>query len=317
MKKLALVTVILALAMASTQCASPKPQRRPIIDVHLHALSADRFGPPGLPNPATGQPSAATTNEAVREHSLAALERYNIVQAITSGTLPFVEAWRTQAPERIIPAVTLLPEEGLPPVEELRSAFQNGRFAVLGEVGAQYFGLTLASPELAAYLALAEELDIPVALHTGFGPPGVSYQPEPCCPGFRAALGNPLLIEEALVRHPRLRLYLMHAGYPFVEETIALLHAHPQVYADLSVINWILDREEFHQFLRRLMLHASDGCELPKRLMFGSDQMIWPEAIGMAIEGIESARFLTEEQKRDIFCRNAARFLRLDPAICN
>ncbi|MND08223.1 hypothetical protein D3C83_307000 [compost metagenome] len=46
--------------------------------------------------------------------------------------------------------------------------------------------------------------------------------------------------------------------------------------------------------------------------MFGSDQMIWPEGIGMAIEGIESAKFLTEEQKRDIFYNNAVRFLGLD-----
>jgi hypothetical protein len=30
----------------------------------------------------------------------------------------------------------------------------------------------------------------------------------------------------------------------------------------------------------------------------------------------ESADFVTEEQKRDIFCRNAARFLRLEPSIC-
>jgi hypothetical protein len=39
--------------------------------------------------------------------------------------------------------------------------------------------------------------------------------------------------------------------------------------------------------------------------MFGSDQMIWPEGIGRAIEGIESASFLTGEQERDIFFDNA------------
>jgi hypothetical protein len=46
--------------------------------------------------------------------------------------------------------------------------------------------------------------------------------------------------------------------------------------------------------------------------MFGSDQMFWPEAIKMAVEGIESAKFLSAEQKRDIFYNNAATFLRLD-----
>jgi len=40
--------------------------------------------------------------------------------------------------------------------------------------------------------------------------------------------------------------------------------------------------------------------------------MVFPEAIGMAIEGIESASFLTVEQKRDIFYNNAPRFLRLN-----
>jgi predicted TIM-barrel fold metal-dependent hydrolase len=48
--------------------------------------------------------------------------------------------------------------------------------------------------------------------------------------------------------------------------------------------------------------------------MFGSDQMRWPEKIGEAIEAIEQAPFLTEEQKRDILYHNAVRFLRLEQA---
>jgi len=44
--------------------------------------------------------------------------------------------------------------------------------------------------------------------------------------------------------------------------------------------------------------------------MLGSDQMVWPEAIGMAIEGVESAKFLSAEEKRDIFYNNAVRFFR-------
>ncbi|SRR5216683_1720177 len=88
-----------------------------------------------------------------------------------------------------------------------------------------------------------------------------------------------------------------------------------RVPPDLAGIDWIIPHAEFHEYLRRLLQHG-DGCKLAKRLMFGSDQVVWPEAIGMAIAGIESADFVTEEQKRDIFCRNAARFLRLEPAIC-
>jgi uncharacterized protein len=42
--------------------------------------------------------------------------------------------------------------------------------------------------------------------------------------------------------------------------------------------------------------------------------MIWPRTIEVAIQSIESADFLTAEQKRDIFYNNAARFLRLEQA---
>jgi uncharacterized protein len=47
------------------------------------------------------------------------------------------------------------------------------------------------------------------------------------------------------------------------------------------------------------------------RARLGSDQMIWPHAIDLAIETIESADFLTPQQKCDIPHDNAVRFLRL------
>ena len=91
-----------------------------------------------------------------------------------------------------------------------------------------------------------------------------------------------------------------------LDQMIGLLYAHPQVYVDIAVINWVLPRAEFHTYLRRLV-EAGFG----KRIMFGSDQMMWPDALGRSIEAVESATFLTKEQKRDIFYNNAARFLRL------
>ncbi len=51
---------------------------------------------------------------------------------------------------------------------------------------------------------------------------------------------------------------------------------------------------------------------LEKQLMFGSDQVIWPESIGVAVETAESIPGITESQKRDIFYNNAVRFFRLN-----
>ena len=301
---LAILTFATGILAQQAQAAPEVAGRRPpIIDMHLHAFPLDDGEAPP-PNPVTRKPSAATTTEEIRKASLAALKRYNIVKAVTSGSSASVAAWREAAPQTVIPGVYVESQEGLPDLANLRADIQAGRVKVLGELGFQYMGLSPADPKLEPYFALAEELDIPVAIHTGLAAPGTPY--DPCCPNFRVGLGNPLLVEEVLIRHPKLRVYLMHAGVPFVQEMKAILSMYPQVYADLGVIDWVIPREEFHDALQSL-LRAGFG----DRLMFGSDQMIWPEAIGMAIEGIESAPFLTQEQKRDIFYNNAARFLRI------
>jgi len=275
----------------------------PIIDMHIHSFPAGYMGDVNMPNPVTGKPSAATSDDELMRATLKEMRRYNIVKAVASGPLEAVFRWQSAEPKRIIGGVHFDEVNPLPDVERLRRYFIAGQLGILGELAAQYVGLSLADPLFEPYLALAEELDIPVGVHTGLGPEGTPYA---CCPKFRTTYGNPALLEDALARHPKLRLYIMHGGWPYLEETKAIMAVYPQVYADLAVINWIIPREEFHEYLRG-MIRAG----LAKRLMFGSDQMVWPEAIGMAIEGIESASFLSNEQKRDIFYNNAVRFLRL------
>ena len=159
-------------------------------------------------------------------------------------------------------------------------------------------------PELEPYYLLAEELDLPVAIHLGPVAPGMAYFG---APKFRAAMNDPLRLEEVLLRHPKLRLYVMHAAYPMADQMIALMYAHPQVYVDIAAINYVLPKAEFHRYLRRLV-----EAGFAKRIMFGSDQMIWPETIAVAIEHVDAAEFLTPGQKRDIYYNNAARFLRID-----
>lgn len=111
------------------------------------------------------------------------------------------------------------------------------------------------------------------------------------------------------MRHPRLRIYIMHAGWPMLDDLLALMWTYPQVHIDTGAISWALPRAEFHRYLQRIV-ESGFG----KRVMFGSDQMNWPGTIERAIEGIESATFLSAEQKRDILYNNAARFLRLSEA---
>jgi uncharacterized protein len=302
-----IASMVLLLALSPLQAFSQQPaalQRLPIIDMHLHATGWDHGGNPPPPNPLSGKVPTARTDKQFMEATLAELKRYNIVKAVAGGPREHVSRWLAADPGRIIGGTSLGPQLELPDLNVIREDARAGRLRVLGELALQYAGIAPNDERMERHWVLAEELDIPVALHTGLAPPRTPYQ---CCPRFRNALGNPALLEEVLIRHPKLRVYLMHAGYPYLQETIAIMHMYPQVYADLGAIDWLRPREEFHAYL-----HALVRAGFGKRLMFGSDQMMWPEGIGLAIEGIESAKFLTEEQKRDIFYNNAVQFLRLD-----
>lgn len=300
----------------------------PIIDMHLHALAADEQGPPPVvicapyDSMPIREPGAtveeyeqsflktgncahpiwsAKDTDTLREESLAALRRYNII-AVTSGEPQLVKIWHSAEPKRIIPAI-MFGVHNAPSISSLRAMYNAGMLKVMGEIVAQYDGAGPDDARLEPYWKLAEELDVPVGIHIGPGPPGAAYLG---MTKYRASLSDPLLLEGVLVRHPRLRLYVMHAGWPMLDRMIALLYSHPQVYADVAVIDYTQPRAEFHRYLQRLV-DAGYG----KRVMFGSDQMVWPGAIGFAIDGIQSAAFLTQEQKRDILHDNAARFLRL------
>ena len=253
------------------------------------------------------KPSA--DDAALLSDTLKMMDRYNIVRGVISGDRDVVAKWRAAAPKRFITGANFFIDDNRPSpsrVAELESRVKSGETAILAEVTAQYRGLSPDDPSLEPFYALAERLDAPVGIHMGYGAPGGPYW---LYPKYRAALGNPLLLEDLLVRHPKMRVYVMHAGMPMADEMIMLMNAHPQVYVDISADNWGVPRKEFHFILKRLV-DAGYG----KRIMFGSDQMAWPSAIPTAIGSIADADFLSTEQKRDILYNNAARFLRLTPS---
>jgi hypothetical protein len=101
-------------------------------------------------------------------------------------------------------------------------------------------------------------------------------------------------------------LVLATDRYPYLEEMIGILNVYPRVHVDTGAVDWI--EPGFLSYLQQLLRYGFE-----KRIMFGSDQMTWPDAIGKAVEAIEKADFLSAEQKRDILYNNAARFLRLPP----
>ena len=124
-------------------------RRGPIIDVHMHAYPADGEIPTSG-NPATGKPPGVKTGEAHLQACLAEMKRLNIVRGVVSGgdgdRLAAAAHWHDSAPDRIIAAAGVRgsADTPLPEVAVLRKAFAEGRLRVLGEVTAEYAGLTLS-----------------------------------------------------------------------------------------------------------------------------------------------------------------------------
>jgi predicted TIM-barrel fold metal-dependent hydrolase len=300
-----MLMLLTLLAAAPAAAPTPAPPER-VIDMHMHAYESDPRWTARIANPVTGQKMTAIDEAAHRAATFAAMERAHIVKAVVSGDQHAALArWKQAAPDKVIVGYGFDDPAKLD-LDYLRKEHAAGRLDVLGEGGPQYEGIAPDDPRMEPVYALAEELDVPLALHMHPGPPGATSIG---FPKIRPSLGNPLRLEEVLFRHPKLRLYIMHAAWPFLDELMALMHSYPSVYVDVGVIDWTRPPREFHHYLRRLV-ESGYG----RRIMFGSDQMVWPETIEMAVARIREADYLTPRQRSDIFYHNAARFLRLEPA---
>jgi predicted TIM-barrel fold metal-dependent hydrolase len=319
--------VLLTILLAAPVLAQ---ERLPVIDMHLHAYAMDDV-PPGVPFCPGDQyvlvPTidpraevdfasfatcehpifAARDNADLRDRSLAELRKHNVRRAMTSGPVELVDDWRkAEGGDRLIPGVEFGTRQD-ESIAELRRLHAEGKLAVLGEGNMQYRGHRPDDPRYEPYFALAEELDIPVAIHLGEGPPAAARMPG--YETYRASMGSPFLLEDVLHKHPKLRIYVMHYGSPLVDEMIAMMFTHPNLYVDVAGEAGMFPRAQFHAALKRMV-----EAGLVKRIMFGSDQMYWPDLIGESIKAIETAPFLTAADKRDILYNNAARFLRLSEA---
>lgn len=271
----------------------------PIIDMHIHAFSDGNplFGathPPTLRGETfAGVESAASQ----KEETLKKFQEYNIVKAmVTDGHL-----WEDEATDAV-----LVGQANLSP-EDIRDKFEEGTIDIIAEMAPFYSGIKADDTSLDPYFELAEELGIPVGFHIFPGGPNYGFHLMPeMLGGMRAYNSNPMQLENVITKYPDIKIYIMHGAWPYLEDLKALMYAHPNVYIDIAVVNWILPQEEFNFYIESL-INAGFG----DRIMYGTDQMAWPETINRGIETVNNADFLTPEQKEDIFYNNAARFLGL------
>lgn len=186
-----------------------------------------------------------------------------------------------------------------PDVRWVEDQIKSGKINFLGELCNQYYGISPFDSLLFPYYELAQKYDLPIGVHLALAPPMTPYN---CCPNFKASLGNPLLLEDVLLRYPKLRVWVMHAGHPYQQEMIALMMVYPQIYVDISAIaSFAVPSKNYEQYLKTFI-----DVGLEDRIMFGSDS-----DISNSIKNTNDLKSLTLSQKKKIFYSNAMTFFKI------
>jgi predicted TIM-barrel fold metal-dependent hydrolase len=135
---------------------------------------------------------------------------------------------------------------------------------------------------------------LPVKLHTGY------YAGQNGMPMARPA-GNPSEVTEILRKAPDTTFVLMHIGYPFQEQMVAIAKHWHNAVIDMCWA-WIIDPESSVRFLRSMLLTAPNN----KVLTFGGDfipvepvvghAMVARRGIALALTGLVRDGWLTRAQ---------------------
>jgi len=269
-----------------------------VIDVHLHSYDDDIYYG-GSPHPAGNIPSPANAEEHLFR-TIELMDSLHIEYGVISNSLHANDLWM-DADDRFIPGYGV--GTNLIPVDLFEQLIRKGKIRVFGEILAVYEGTTLANPIYKPYLDVCDKYSIPVMYHAG--PPG----PHSKSKAKRVFKGDPALIEDVIASYPDIKFCLQHAGANFWKNAALLMAYYPNVYADLGVLLWVspFTQEMAVNFLKDCKQHG-----MLNRVMFGSDQMVWPGSMKISIDFLNGLDFLTEEEKQMIRYDNAREFLGLD-----
>ncbi|MBS1663657.1 MAG: amidohydrolase family protein [Bacteroidetes bacterium] len=300
MKKITIGLLALVFLFLKSQAQQPK-----IIDVHIHCYDDSRFAYPA-PDVA-GCTSSKNASAHFRE-TYAALRKAGVVKAVVSGSPTAVEEWIKKDTFHLFIRGLMIdgPDDfGLDPIR-FEQMVKNKQVEVFGEIGPYYSGTSLSDSVWQPYLRICEKYDIPVSVHEGGGPPETPYHGSPKA---RLAQSDPFLMEDVLVRYPKLRINMMHSGEVWYEHAVRMMLMYPQLYSDLGVMLWVSPLTQ-HYTIEFLKQAKQAGCL--SRVMFGTDQMVWTGATEKSLQFLNGLTFLSTKEKQDILYNNAARFLRLN-----
>jgi predicted TIM-barrel fold metal-dependent hydrolase len=167
-------------------------------------------------------------------------------------------------------------------------------------------------PSMYPFYEKCGELDIPVAVHTGWCwvPPGVSYN---CLP---------VLLDQVASDFPQVNFIAFHAGYPYFLDLALSAAVHTNIYYGLNLlVPWAVTApRRFAEVLGEALRFV--GSE---RMAWGTDCAGFGVQIRGAVQGLREFEIpedmregygypeLTDSDRANIFGLNMARLLKIEP----
>ena len=199
-------------------------------------------------------------------------------------------------PDVFIGFCSVDPRKGKAAVEELeRSVLSLGlRGLKLHPIHQAFFP---DDPAFIPLFAKAEELGIPVIMHSGYAAAGANA---PGGGGFELAYSRPIPhVDSLAARHPDLTIIMAHPAWPWIQEQVAVALHKSNVFIDLS--GWA------PRYIPKELIVEASG-RLRKKVLFGSDYpYISPVTWLEQFQDLD----IREEARPLILHDNAARILNL------
>ena len=180
-----------------------------------------------------------------------------------TGDLPdpnnYVAATVAAYPDVLMGFCTVDPRKGGAAVEELERSITD-----LGLRGLKlhpiHQGVFPDDPAFTPLFSKAEELGIPVLMHSGYAAAGANT---PGGGGFQLAYSRPIPhVDSLAAHHPGLTIIMAHPAWPWIDEQIAVALHKSNVYIDLS--GWA------PRYIPGALIREA-GSRLRKKVLFGSD----------------------------------------------
>lgn len=193
---------------------------------------------------------------------------------------------------------------------QIQQAIQNKQVKHIGELFGIYWGIPFDDSCYQHIYAIADTSSLAVVIHTGIPPKSITSDH----PDYGFEISSPAKLIPMLEKWRNVNFNAAHFGisnntnYNFEDTTLYMMKKFKNFYVDISPTLWFdpdfMDIPE--NFINRTV---NQGLE--NKILFGSDEMVWPGALSISIDYIKNCNDLSTIQKKKILYWNAARFLKL------